>query len=91
MLDEADRHEAEQLLAESDNSAGIVILPDGREDDGSGVYEEGLINLAQDLRDDGVTVSWADGPGQRSFRSVVESDDVLDAIARSERNAHLGG
>jgi hypothetical protein len=72
MLDNKGRHEAERLLGESDHAAAIVILPDGRESDGSGVYEEGLINLAQDLRDDGVTVSWADGPGRRSEVPLVD-------------------
>ncbi len=77
MADEFDRSAAEGLLAEYDSSAGIVFLPEGREDDGCGVYDEGLISLAQDLRDDGVTVAWADGPGKRAFRSKRSAADII--------------
>ncbi|MGH3556305.1 MAG: hypothetical protein ACRDTK_02090 [Mycobacterium sp.] len=77
MADQYNRDAVERLLAHSEWSAGIVFLPEGREDDGSGVYDEALINLVQDLRDDGVTASWADGPGQRSFRSQRSAADIL--------------
>ena len=77
MLNEDERQKVEQALAQSDRSVGIVFLPDGREDDGSGIYDEGLVDLAEDLRDDGVTVSWADGPGKRALRSKRSAGDII--------------
>jgi hypothetical protein len=77
MAHEYDQVAVERLFVGSEWSAAIVFLPEGREDDGSGVYDEGLISLAQDLRDNSVTVSWADEPGQRSFRSQRSAADIL--------------
>jgi len=77
VLNEEERQEVERALAESDRSAGIVLLPEGREDDGSGIYDEGLVDLAEDLRGDGVAVSWADGPGKRALRSKRSAGDII--------------
>jgi hypothetical protein len=38
VLNEDEQQKVEQALAESNRSAGIVFLPGGREDAGSGIY-----------------------------------------------------
>ncbi|SCX32937.1 hypothetical protein [Mycolicibacterium fluoranthenivorans] len=76
MADES-RREAEQLFAKFSESDGLVILPQRRLDDGRGVYEKGLIDLVKDLRDEGITVSWADVPAQRAYLEKRSAAEVV--------------
>jgi hypothetical protein len=74
---EEDRPEVERIFAESDRSPGLVVLPERRLDDGSGVYEKGLIDLVKDLRADGIEVSWVDEPEQRAFVEKRSAAEVI--------------
>ncbi|MBS4729702.1 hypothetical protein MSM1_15580 [Mycobacterium sp. SM1] len=77
MLDE-DRDEAERVFAASDRSSGLVVLPERRRlDDGSGVYEKGLIDFVKDLRAEGITVAWADAPERRAFIEKRSAAEVI--------------
>jgi hypothetical protein len=77
VLEEEDRLEAERVFAKSDPSSALVVLPERRLDDGSGVYEKGLIDLVKDLRADGVTVSWGDEPEERAFVEKRSAAEVI--------------
>jgi hypothetical protein len=77
VLEGQERCEAERAFVEFDRSAGLVVLPERRLDDGRGAYEIGLIDLVKDLQADGVAVSWADKPENRAFIKKKSAAEVI--------------
>jgi hypothetical protein len=76
-VNEDDRREVEQLLADSDRSAGVVFLPASLDEDGKGVYDDALTFLSKVLRAEGVEVSWAQEPDQRTYEARRSAAEVI--------------
>ena len=65
IADDERREEISRLFAETE--ADILVLPESRLPDDVGVYNEALIDLVKDLRNNGCMVSWADAQEQRQY------------------------
>jgi hypothetical protein len=66
VLNENQKQELVEILANADPSAGIVILPERHLANGMGVYDEAMTDLVKELKEEGVAVAWGDAPEQRS-------------------------
>jgi len=66
-----------QHITEDPFTRDLVFLPSRRAGDGSGVYDEGLPDIARDLAEFGVSTSWADADGRRLW----EGKRAFDAFA----------
>jgi hypothetical protein len=81
VLNEEQKQELAEILANADPSAGIVILPERRLANGMGVYDEAMTDLVKELKAEGVAVVWGDEPEQRSADSQRSFDqDTISAI-----------
>lgn len=61
-----------------ENQADITVLPLSRTEEDHGVYGEASIFLVQDLRDEGLNVSWSDDPSCRVYSAKRSAHLIVD-------------